>query len=76
MSTPVVGYIAETVPAQVVNVSDTTLFRLAMIYAGDPLQWVAIAELNGLSDPWVTGQQQIKIPPVFPGGTPSGILGL
>lgn len=76
MTTPVVGYIAQTVPAQVVNVSDTSLFRLAMIYAGDPLQWVAIAEMNDLSDPWIVGEQQIKIPPVFPNGVQSGILGL
>jgi hypothetical protein len=71
-----VGYIAQTVPAKVVNVSGTTLFQVAMMEAGDALQWAAIAELNGLTDPWLTGQQEIKIPPVFPSGTPSGILGL
>lgn len=47
-----------------------------MIEAGDALQWVAIAELNNLIDPWVDAQEDILIPPVFPGGTQSGILGL
>lgn len=68
------GFIAQTVPAQVINVSDVTLFQLAMQYAGDPLQWVAIAALNGLTDPWISGELEIKIPPVFPNGVQSGIL--
>lgn len=68
-------FIAATVPAKVVRVSDTSLFELAMIETGDPLQWVAIAELNGLTDPWIIGLTEILIPPVFPSGTQSGILG-
>jgi len=76
MTTPTVGYIAATVPAKVDRVSNTTLFHLAMIEEGDPLQWVAIADLNGLTDPWVTAQTDIKIPPVFPTGPQTGILGL
>jgi hypothetical protein len=71
-----VGYVAATVPAQVLRVSNTTLFVIAMQQFGDPLQWVAIAELNGLTDPWIVGLQNILIPPVLPTGTPSGILGL
>lgn len=68
-------YIAATVPAKIVRVSGTTLFRVAMEQAGDPLQWPAIAALNGLTDPWITAQVDLKIPPVFPTGTPTGILG-
>ncbi|WP_316227823.1 hypothetical protein [Bradyrhizobium sp. SZCCHNR3015] len=70
------GYIAATVPAKVVHVSGMTLFHLAMLETGDPLQWVAIANLNGLVDPWLTGEQDILIPPVLPSGTQTGILGL
>jgi hypothetical protein len=69
------GYIAATIPAQTVHASGTTLFHLAMQQTGDALQWVAIAELNDLTDPWI-GQADILIPPVFPSGTQTGILGL
>lgn len=69
-------YIASTIPAQVIYASGTTLFQIAMQQTGDPLQWVAIAELNGLTDPWIFGQQTILIPPVFPNGTQTGILGM
>jgi hypothetical protein len=75
-STTIVGYIAATVPAKVDRVSNTTLFHLAVREDGDPLQWVAIADLNGLTDPWVNGQADILIPPVFPTGAQTGILGL
>ena len=44
--TTTVGYIAATVPAQVVRASNTTLFQVAMMQTGDPLQWVAIAQLG------------------------------
>jgi hypothetical protein len=74
-SVPAAGYIAATVPAETVRVSDTTLFEVAMLQAGDPLQWVAIAELNGLIDPWIVAQEDILIPPVLPTGTQTGIWG-
>jgi hypothetical protein len=70
------GYIASTVPAKIVRVSGLTLFELAMRETGDALQWVAIAQLNGVSDPWINAQQEILIPPVLPSGTQTGILGL
>ncbi len=75
MTAPV-GYIAATIPAEVVRASGTTLFHIAMQQFGDPLQWTAIADLNDMVDPWVTKQADILIPPVLPAGTPSGILGL
>lgn len=68
-------YIAATVPAQILRVSSTTLFHIAMRQFGDPLWWTAIADLNGLIDPWITGQAEIAIPPVAPQGTATGILG-
>lgn len=71
MSAP---YIAATVPAKIVRVSQTTLFRIAMRQFGDPLQWPSIALLNGLIDPWVNGQAEIEVPPVIPSGTQTGVL--
>jgi hypothetical protein len=71
-----VGYIAATIPAAVLRVSNTTLFQLAMMQTGDALQWVALAELNGITDPWIVGQTTILIPPVLPTGIQTGILGL
>ena len=68
------GYVAATIPAQTVRVGYDTLFRLAMVQTGDPLQWVSIALLNQIIDPWVSGQNNILIPPVFPTGTQTGIL--
>jgi hypothetical protein len=68
------GYIGGTIPAKVVRVSGTTLFQIAMMETGDPLQLVAIAEMNGLTDPWITAQQDLLIPPIFPTGTQTGIL--
>jgi hypothetical protein len=70
------GFIAATIPAKVVRVSGSTLFQVAMLQTGDPLQWVAIANLNGLTDPWITAQRDILIPPVLPTGPQTGILGL
>ena len=69
-------FIASTIPAKSITVSGTTLFQIAMQEFGDALQWVAIAELNGLADPWIDGQTAILIPPVVPSGPQTGILGL
>lgn len=71
-----VGYIAATIPAKTDYVSNTTLFHVAMLESGDPLQWVAIANLNNLTDPWVNGLVPVLIPPVFPTGPQTGILGV
>jgi hypothetical protein len=67
-------FIAATIPAKIDRVSGITLFHLAMLETGDPLQWPAIAELNLITDPWIVGLQAILIPPVLPTGTQSGIL--
>ena len=71
-----VGYIAATIPAKVVRAPGTTLFQIAMMETGDPMQWVALAHLNGIVDPWIVGQEDILIPPVLPSGPQTGILGL
>jgi hypothetical protein len=75
MTAPV-GFIASTIPAQVIRVSGTTLFHIAMQQTGDPLQYVAIANLNNISDPWIGAEEEILIPPVFPSGPQTGIWGL
>lgn len=74
--TATVGYIASTIPARIISASGTTLFHVAMIQTGDPLQWVVIAELNNITDPWVIAQANLSIPPVLPTGPQTGILGL
>lgn len=72
-----VGYIAATIPAKIVRASHTTLFHVAMLETNDALQWVSLAELNGMTDPWImNGQVDVLIPPVLPTGTQTGILGL
>jgi hypothetical protein len=70
------GFIAATVPAKIDHVAGTTLFHLAVIEFGDAMQWVPIAQMNGLTDPWLNGHYDVLIPPTLPGGTPTGILGL
>lgn len=70
-------FIAGTVPAKIDRArAGVTLFHVAMVEAGNPLQWVAIAQLNNLTDPWLQAQTDVKIPPVFPTSTQTGILGL
>jgi hypothetical protein len=69
-------YIASTIPAKTVRVSNDTLFGVAMREFGDAMQWTAIAHLNGIVDPWIYGQADLLIPPVLAGGRPTGILTL
>lgn len=56
-------YIGSSLPAKIVT-SDglTTLFRIAARELGDGLAWWQIAELNGLSDPWVGAGVKLLIP--------------
>jgi hypothetical protein len=70
---PEITYVAETVPAKPVRVSDTTLFRVALDQFGDPLKWGAIAEANDLIDPWIVELVEILVPPVAPTGQSTGI---
>ena len=72
---PAIGYIASTIPAQIVRLSGTTLFHIAMLQEGDPLAWPSIAILNGVIDPWIFAQMDVLIPPVFPTTATTGILG-
>jgi nucleoid-associated protein YgaU len=40
---------------QVIMVTGGNLFQLAAQYLGDATQWVRIAQLNDIRDPWLTG---------------------
>lgn len=77
MATPATGYVAATIPAAIDRENFVTLFHVAMFQFGDPLQWVAIARLNNLLDPWIFTPVDLLIPPVLPAGPipPTGILG-
>lgn len=74
MTTTSALYIAATIPARPVWVSDTTLFHISLEQMGDPLHWPEIARLNGMIDPWVTTLTEVLIPPVPATGTLTGLL--
>lgn len=71
MSVPLIG---QAFPAKVVRVSATTLFHVAAKELGDATQWNRIARLNGLVDPWIGPETELKIPQ--PGTSNGGILDL
>jgi nucleoid-associated protein YgaU len=49
---------------QVIIVNGGTLFQIAAQYLQDATQWVRIAQLNGISDPWLDGLQALTLPDV------------
>ena len=55
-------YIGQALPAKVIRVSATNLFRVAALQLGDPLAWWRVAEQNGLTDPWLTQPVTLAIP--------------
>ena len=58
------SFVAATIPAKSIWVSNTTLWHVAQQYLGNALHAPEIARLNGLSDPWIIPLTQILIPPV------------
>lgn len=42
------------------------LFEIAATQLGDALQWINIARANNLTDPILSGQNQLVIPPISP----------
>lgn len=42
------------------------LFRIAATELGDATQWIRIAQLNGLSDPVLSGIVALQIPDIDP----------
>ncbi len=49
-----------------ITVAGGNLFRIAADMLGDATQWIRIAQLNGLSDPEVTGVATLLLPDVDP----------
>lgn len=56
------GLVPLAIPAKIVRVSGTTLFAVAARELGNALLWETIADLNSLTDPWLDGIYQLKIP--------------
>jgi hypothetical protein len=51
---------------QVITVASSNLFAVAAQYLQDATQWVRIAELNGITDPWLSGLVTLTLPDVDP----------
>ncbi len=49
-------------PVRVVRIAGGNLFRVALDELGDATQWDRIADLNGLTDPWLNGSHTLNIP--------------
>jgi hypothetical protein len=49
---------------QVITVSGGNLFQVAAQYLQDATQWVRIAQLNAISDPWLNGLVTLRLPAV------------
>jgi hypothetical protein len=47
---------------KVLMVADTNLFRVAAEQLGDATQWIRIAVLNQLSDPFISGVVELRLP--------------
>jgi nucleoid-associated protein YgaU len=45
-----------------IEVAGGNLFRIAAQYLGDANQWIRIAQLNGLNDPWLQGAMTLLLP--------------
>lgn len=71
-----VNYVAKARAARMVSVSGTTLFQVAAERLGDATQWYRIAQLNGLSDPWIGPITELQLPDALQSGNGNGgILG-
>lgn len=47
---------------QVIMTTGGTLFAVAAAYLGDATQWVRIAALNSVDDPWLSGVVTLRLP--------------
>ena len=83
MTTAPTGFVGQALPAKIVKVASTNLFRVAEQALGDATQWYRIAALNpaactnaetGLIDPWIVGPVDLLIPGpgTSNGGIPTG----
>ncbi len=51
---------------RLITVASGTLFQVAAQYLGDATQWVRIAALNGIVDPWLAGLVTLQLPDIDP----------
>jgi nucleoid-associated protein YgaU len=49
---------------QVIMVTGGNLFQIAAQYLGDATQWVRIAQLNDITDPWLNGLVTLNLPDI------------
>jgi hypothetical protein len=72
-----VNYIAKANAARQARVSGTTLFQVAVDYLNDATQWYRIAQLNGISDPWINAIETLQLPASLPATAQGngGVLG-
>lgn len=49
---------------QTIMVTGGNLFQVAARYLGDATQWVRIAQLNDIRDPWLSGVVTLMLPDV------------
>jgi hypothetical protein len=75
MATTPRPFLASAPATRTIRVSNVTLFALAAQFYADPMLWTIIAQVNGLSDPWVSGVTALAIPAAPPQtGPASGLL--
>jgi len=51
---------------QDITIAGGDLFRIAMEQLGDATQWIRIAQLNDIADPWIDGVRVLRIPETDP----------
>ena len=51
---------------QVIMVTGGNLFQIAAQYLGDATQWVRIAHVNSIRDPWLSGLMTLTVPDMDP----------
>lgn len=47
---------------QTIEIVGGNLFRVAAVYLNDATQWIRIAQLNAIRDPWQPGTTTLRIP--------------
>ena len=51
---------------QTITIIGGNLFEIAALRLGSAMQWINIARANNLTDPMVSGQKELVIPPLSP----------
>jgi hypothetical protein len=63
---------AQVSDVQIITTIGGNLFEIAVVRLGSAMQWINIARANNLTDPMISGQKELVIPPlasVFSDGT-------